>query len=258
MGKIGHFALFVLMLAIFQLFADTAMAGPPFVTDDPEPVGLRHWEFYVASSYNHGSDGTTGTAPHFEVNYGAATETQLHIIVPVSYANISGKPFRYGLGDVEVGVKYRFLKETSIFPQVGLFPLLELPSGDSSAGLGSGHTSAFLPIWFQKSLGAWTSYAGGGYWFNKTADGDKDHWQSGWQIQRDLSKVVTAGAEIFTQVARRSRRNRPERRPDHKFQRSPPPPSLSRPRCARPQHPIRLRRLPVDKMIGGRSGLAPV
>jgi hypothetical protein len=197
MGKIGHFALFVLMLAIFQLFADTAMAGPPFVTDDPEPVGLRHWEFYVASSYNHGSDGTTGTAPHFEVNYGAATETQLHIIVPVSYANISGKPFRYGLGDVEVGVKYRFLKETSIFPQVGLFPLLELPSGDSSAGLGSGHTSAFLPIWFQKSLGAWTSYAGGGYWFNKTADGDKDHWQSGWQIQRDLSKVVTAGAEIF-------------------------------------------------------------
>jgi hypothetical protein len=27
----------------------TAHGGPPFVTDDPEPVDYQHWEFYVAS-----------------------------------------------------------------------------------------------------------------------------------------------------------------------------------------------------------------
>jgi hypothetical protein len=29
--------------------ATPAMAGPPFQPDDPEPVDLHHYEFYVAS-----------------------------------------------------------------------------------------------------------------------------------------------------------------------------------------------------------------
>ncbi len=27
-----------------------ARPGPPYTTDDPEPVELRHWEVYVASA----------------------------------------------------------------------------------------------------------------------------------------------------------------------------------------------------------------
>ena len=45
-------------------------AGPPFVTDDPEPVEYRHWEIYLASQHAKDKDGWSGTAPHFEVNYG--------------------------------------------------------------------------------------------------------------------------------------------------------------------------------------------
>ncbi len=33
-----------------------AMAGPPFITDDPEPVDLGHWEVYGFSA------GATGLA----------------------------------------------------------------------------------------------------------------------------------------------------------------------------------------------------
>jgi hypothetical protein len=107
-------------------------------------------------------------------------------------------PRHYGIGDVELGVKYRFLPETICCPQAGIFPLVELPSGDASSGLGSGHASAFLPVWLQKSFGPWTTYGGGGYWFNKTAAGDNDYWQAGLQLQRDFSKLLTAGAEIFS------------------------------------------------------------
>jgi hypothetical protein len=196
MGKIRYCALLI-TLALFALSADTAMAGPPFVSDDPEPVLLRHWECYIASAYNHSAGGATGTSPHFEVNYGAATETQLHIIAPVAYSQTPGNSFNSGLGDVELGIKYRFMRETTFCPQAGVFPLIELPSGDSSGGLGAGRTSAFLPVWLQKSFGPWTSYAGGGYWFNKTAAGDKDYWQTGWEIQRDINKALTIGAEIF-------------------------------------------------------------
>jgi hypothetical protein len=186
-----------LIFAITCVFAASSAAGPPFITDDPEPVELRHWEFYAASSYNHSAGETIGTAPHIEINYGAVPETQLHIIVPAAYSVPAGKPSHYGPGDVELGVKYRFLSETSVRPQAGLFPLVELPAGDSAAGLGSGHTSAFVPVWIQKSFGPWTSYAGGGYWFNKTSAGDTNYWQAGWQVQRDLSKALTVGAEIF-------------------------------------------------------------
>jgi len=179
------------------LCAFNAWAGPPFITDDPEPVELHHTEFYIASIYNNSGNGTTGTAPHIEFNYGAAHETQFHVIAPLAYAGLPGMPRHYGIGDVELGVKYRFLTETVCCPQAGVFPLVELPSGDSSSGLGSGHASAFLPLWLQKSFGPWTTYGGGGYWFNKTASGDKDYWQSGLELQRDFSKLITLGTEIF-------------------------------------------------------------
>jgi hypothetical protein len=58
------------------------MAGPPFVTVDPEPVEFRHWEVYVASSQMKSADGWSGTAPHVEVNYGVVPDVQLHIIAP--------------------------------------------------------------------------------------------------------------------------------------------------------------------------------
>ena len=49
----------------------TALAGPPFRTDDPEPVEYKHWEVYVASQYFDFKDGSIMTAPHVEINYGA-------------------------------------------------------------------------------------------------------------------------------------------------------------------------------------------
>ena len=47
-------------------------------------------------------------------------------------------------------------------PQVGIFPLLEVPTA-AQEGLGNGHATAFLPLWLQKSWGKWTVYGGGGY-----------------------------------------------------------------------------------------------
>jgi hypothetical protein len=39
------------------LISTRAWAGPPYVTDDPEPVEYRHWEVYLASQSFHGSAG---------------------------------------------------------------------------------------------------------------------------------------------------------------------------------------------------------
>lgn len=173
-----------------------ARGGPPFVTDDPEPVALKHWEVYLASQHLKTADGWDGTAPHVEVNYGALPELQLHVIAPVAYAHPVGSPATMGYGDTELGAKYRFLRETEHRPQAGVFALVEAPTGSEARGLGSGHAQIFLPVWLQKSWGPWTTYGGGGYWINPSA-GNRNWGYAGWLLQRDLSKYLTLGAEAF-------------------------------------------------------------
>src|SRR6185437_163393 len=90
-----------------------AGGGPPYFTDDPVPVDYRHWEFYVASQYARAGDGATMTLPHFEVNYGAAPDLQVHLITPFIRSVPTGGRTEYGYGDTELGAKYRFVQETA-------------------------------------------------------------------------------------------------------------------------------------------------
>ena len=182
-------------LIVLAACSSVLRAGPPFFTDDPVPVGLRHWEFYLASQHVIARDSISGTLPHFEVNYGAVTNVQLHLIMPMAYARPRGLPFRYGPGDIEFGVKVRFVGETRSRPQIGAFPHIEVPAGSPARGLGGGHVQLFLPVWLQKSWGPWTTYGGGGYWINP-GPGNKSYWVAGWEAQRDLSERITVGAEI--------------------------------------------------------------
>ena len=45
------FRLATVLLALGTIISTLprAQAGPPYITDDPEPVEYQHWEFYVAS-----------------------------------------------------------------------------------------------------------------------------------------------------------------------------------------------------------------
>jgi hypothetical protein len=114
----------------------------------------------------------------------------------MSYAHEKGSPTHYGAGDLELGVKYRFIHETELMPQVGTFIITTLPPGDSDRGLGSGHVPVFLPVWVQKSFGPWTAYGGGGFWLNPGA-GNKNYWQTGGVVQREINKAFTIGGEVF-------------------------------------------------------------
>jgi len=176
------------------------LAGPPFVTDDPEPVDYQHWEFYIASQHIQTSDGWSGTAPHFELNYGVITNVMLHVIAPLAYDAPQDGPTQYGYGDTELGFKLRFLQETAVRPQAGIFPLVEAPTGDSSRGLGGGEWQAFLPLWLQKSFGDWTIYGGGGYGINPGA-GNRNWGFGGAVLQCQVRDNILFGGEIFHRTA---------------------------------------------------------
>jgi hypothetical protein len=188
----------VILLALIPLMLTVsrkAFAGPPYITDDPEPVEYQHWEVYLASIFAKQPDAWTSTAPHLEVNYGPIPNVQLHVIAPLSLYVPSKGPSGYGYGVTELGIKFRFVQESDWLPQIGTFPLLEVPS-ESKRNLGSGDLQSFLPIWLQKSTGKWTAYGGGGYWINPGSQ-NRDWWFSGIVIQRQVLPSLAPGLEIF-------------------------------------------------------------
>jgi hypothetical protein len=172
-------------------------AGPPFFTDDPEPVELHHWEINFGTMDFHSSGDWNGFGPLLEVNYGAIEDVQLHIIAPFAYDKPSGEHGHYGYGDTELGIKYRFLHLEDKGFSAGLFPLVELPTGNHDQGLGNGKTQLFIPLWLQQEWGKWTTYGGGGYWFNPGYDNNRNYWFMGWELQRKITDAFTVGAEIY-------------------------------------------------------------
>ena len=184
------------LAVLVLLVSRSASAGPPFVTDDPEPIGHRHWELYVGSQTSHESRVWTGTAPHFEANYGVVPNVQLHVIAPLAFSSVSGEATHYGFGDMELGSKIRFIQEGASIPQIGTYPMLEAPTGSERRGLGSGTAQVFVPLWLQKSFGKWTTYGGPGFWID-AGNADRHWWYFGWEVQRKILDGFSIGAEVF-------------------------------------------------------------
>jgi hypothetical protein len=186
------------IILFFILLASKSWAGPPFDTDDPEPVDYLHWEFYVASIMEFHQTESNLTLPHIEINYGALPNVQIHFIAPTEYFHDESGT-KYGYSNTEVGLKYRFISETDNSPQVGVFPLVEIPTGDKSKDLGNGLYQFYFPVWFQKSWGKFTSYCGAGYWINP-GPGNTNWLFTGWEAQYDFSDVITLGGEVYFQT----------------------------------------------------------
>ena len=198
MEKLLKKAVFVMILW-FMPVAST-FAGPPFRTDDPIPVDYHHGEIYLFSTGTRDADGTSGLGPAVEFNYGPLPDMMLHLVTPMAYDAPKGEDSHFGYGDTEIGIKYRLVHETEDMPAIGIFPLVEIPTGNQEKGLGNGHAQCFLPLWLQKDFGKWTTYGGGGYWINPGA-GNKNYWFSGILLQYSFSDTFYLGGEIFYQTA---------------------------------------------------------
>jgi len=193
----------ILMLAVPKLWAQ---AGPPFQTDDPTPVDLGHYEFYVFGTVDGTPAEIDPTGPAFEFNWGAVPNIQLHAILPFGAALPSNNPVyapggtgssAFGLTDMELGVKYGFIKQTGRRPQIGSFTMFEMPTGNSNKGLGVGHVWYKLPIWVEKEFGPWSLCGGMGYAVVPQAGYD-NYLYGGYLVKREINKKLEMSAEIFS------------------------------------------------------------
>jgi hypothetical protein len=196
----------LLTAAVLSATSLAGWAGPPFRTDDPDADGS---EFIVFYQQTLAADGRTGVLPAFEYNYKLEHQSvQLHLVAPVAFSTPSGQRTSRGYGDTELGVKWQFKKfhdEDDMEPTLGIFPLVEVPTGNSDRELGNGHTQVFIPLWVQwkrdvkwdeSKPGEFKTYGGGGYWVNN-GPGNRNYWFVGWAAEYKFTDSMTLGAEIF-------------------------------------------------------------
>ena len=183
-----------------------AQAGPPFQTDDPSPVPLGHYEAYVFGALAATRVEIDPTGPAFEFNWGALPNVQLHAILPLGaivpsnnplYAPAGQGPSAFGLTDMELGVKYAFVKQSKRRPQIGTFVMFEVPTGNYSEGLGAGRLWYKVPIWVEKEFGHWSLVGGVGYVINNQ-DQYRDYLYSGYLVKREISERLELSVEVFS------------------------------------------------------------
>jgi hypothetical protein len=100
--KLLHVAVLGSFLIIAPIYA-----GPPFVTDDPEPPPPGGWEINVPFIIEHTPGQTEMDAPLFDLNYGLPS-IQLKLEIPVAIVHRGGNGTAAGAGDLLLGVKWRF------------------------------------------------------------------------------------------------------------------------------------------------------
>ena len=186
--------------ACAALLAGPALAGPPFLTDDPQPTDDGHWEIYNFVGGAHDRSGLDGEAG-LDLNYGAAKDLQLTAVLPLAYDNPNGFStggLRAGGGVIELAAKYKVIHadDDGWRPDLSVFPRLFTPTDHR---YGTGHVSLLLPVWAEKDSGPWQVFGGGGYQINPGAD-QRNFWQGGIAVNRAVSKRLQLGAEVFGQT----------------------------------------------------------
>ncbi|HEX3652616.1 MAG TPA: transporter [Rhizomicrobium sp.] len=172
-------------------------AGPPYLSDDPEPTDYEHFEIYTFANGAVGANGSGGEAG-IDFNYGATPDLQLTAVLPAGYAHPSGGTTAVDIGNIELAAKYRVLHQEEFGLDVAVFPRVFLPAG--SAAVGERHASFLLPIWVEKDWGKLSSFGGGGCVLNRGGD-SRNFCLAGWALTYQLLPNLQLGGEVFHQTA---------------------------------------------------------
>jgi hypothetical protein len=173
----------------------SAHAGPPFVTDDPEPVPPGGWEINVPFILERTPGRTEMNAPLFDLNYGLP-EVQSKVEFPIKIVRDDTSGTEAGAGDLLLGVKWRFLNNEKSHLQFGIYPQVLVPRAIGSVVLAEDERRLYCRCSRRRAgtNGPFmaTSDIGG-----KMLPRTRDYFYAGAVLERELSERIRLGAELF-------------------------------------------------------------
>jgi hypothetical protein len=189
----------ILAVAVFFLLAPSqarAQGGPPYYTNDPGTPGDRNWEInlaYMPFLYNGRA---TTHMPDVDINYGVGDRIQLTYENAWLRVKDSADAVKYGLGQDQLGVKWRFYDNKDTGLAISIFPQLSINNPDHSVqrGITPPGSSLIMPVEFSKKVGPLDVNWEVGY--NAVHLGP-DGWIAGLVVGRDISKKLELDAEFY-------------------------------------------------------------
>jgi hypothetical protein len=191
-----------LILTSFFLFPLSVQAQQPFVVDDADVTEHKKFQLQLSHEFDvlprSASPSLRQNTTVFVLNYGLIKDVEIGVDYPlIVISNAAGTTPKTikGFGDLNFHVKYNFLKEREgkRRPALTVSFAMEVPTGDTTKGLGSGLLDYSLNGVLQKSLTKKTTLrANGGIVFAGNTS-------TGLVGIRTRGRVFTAGASLVRQ-----------------------------------------------------------
>jgi hypothetical protein len=196
---------FLLLISVRFVYGQ---AGPPFLNDDPDTPGNRHWEINFGFTALHNPGASYYQTPDFDFNYGWGDRIQLKYELPISeYTNLNDTTVA-GLGESLLGIKGRFYEhrragskpddDKAVNFSLGTYPQLSLNNPTSAVRRNVVQypgPNFLLPIETNARIG-WLRLDGQvGYWFGN-AHAPQD-WIRGLVAGHEFTEKTELYAEIF-------------------------------------------------------------
>lgn len=184
----------------FLLAATSAFAqgGPPYYTNDPGTPGNLNWEINLGYMPFFYSNSSVSHTPDVDINFGIGDRIQLTYENAWLHARPPFSTDRFGLGQSNPGVKWRFYDAGEDGLAVSVFPQLFLNNPDNAVrrGITSAHDSFLLPVEFTKKFGPVDIDYEIGYQFvHKGPDG----WLAGLVVGHEFTKKLELDFELYNQ-----------------------------------------------------------
>jgi hypothetical protein len=185
-------------LTLLAAFSANAQGGPPYYTNDPGTPGPFNWEinfgympfFYTGQSISH--------TPDVDINFGIGDRIQLTYENAWLRVQSPSSPVKFGLGQSNAGVKWRFYDAGENGLSVSVFPQIFVNNPNNAVRRGiTPDTGAFqLPIEFTKKFGPIDLDYEAGYEF---VHHGSDGWLTGIVLGHEFTHKFELDAELYSQ-----------------------------------------------------------
>jgi hypothetical protein len=183
-----------LVLCSFLCKPVFAQGGPPYYTNDPGTPGNHNWEINLGYMPFYYPNTSVSHVPDVDINFGVGDRIQL--TYENAWLRVQNPTTKYGLGQSNPGVKWRFYDAGESGLAISIFPQLFLnnPNDAVHRGITPASESFLLPAEFTHKIGPIdVDYEIGYQLVHKGPNG----WITGLVIGHDFTRKLEGDFELY-------------------------------------------------------------
>ena len=187
------------LLLAFIVTAHSAFAqgGPPYYTNDPGTPGHLNWEINLGYMPFLYSDQSVSHVPDVDINFGIGDRIQLTYENAWLRVKNPTSQTKFGLGQSNLGVKWRFYGDGESGLSISTFPQLFLnnPNDSVRRGITPASHGFLLPFEFSRKFGLVDVDFEVGYQFVRKGS---DAWLTGLVVGHQFAPKLEMDVELYS------------------------------------------------------------